>query len=45
MDVAFEGGEHSSAGGIFGSPMEEVLRTRWPNCTVSWHGQAPPSID
>jgi hypothetical protein len=44
VSVAFQGVENSSAAG-FNSPLEEVLRTRWPGCRVDWQGQAPPSID
>lgn len=47
VSIGFAGGEHGSAGSTsFLSPIEEVLRTRWPGCTVRWQGDAlPPSID
>lgn len=33
------------SGGAGGTPLEEVLRTRWPGCRIDWEGAGPPRID
>lgn len=36
---------YAGSTGVFGSPCEDVLRTRWPGCKVDWLGETPPSLD
>ena len=43
--VALDHTEQASFGGSFICPIEEVLRTRWPGCRVSWSSPQAPRID
>lgn len=36
---------YAGSTGVFGSPCEDVLGTRWPGCKVDWRGEPPPSLD
>jgi ubiquitin carboxyl-terminal hydrolase MINDY-3/4 len=40
------GGSSHSGGSTGGSQdLEDVVRTKWPSCTVNWLGKQPPCID
>ena len=31
--------------GVASGDLEDVLRTKWPSCSIDWLGKSPPSID
>lgn len=43
--IALTRGGGSSHGGSGSQDLEDVVRTKWPSCTVNWLGKQPPYID